>query len=71
MFFSTTAVVMAEVFKTVGCLVIIFCQEGFSFHSLLDHLNRVSKICEKFYKVGVNYHYNITWLVVGCVVLIG
>ena len=43
MFFSTTAVVMAEVFKTVGCLVIIFGQEGCSFYGLLDHLNRVSR----------------------------
>jgi len=41
MFYSTTAVVMAEVFKTVGCLLIIFSQEGGSFRGLLDHLNRV------------------------------
>ena len=41
MFYSTTAVVMAEVFKTTGCLLIISCQEG-GFYGLLHHLNRVS-----------------------------
>ena len=40
MFYSTTAVVMAEIFKTTGCLIIITCQEG-GVHGLLHHLNRV------------------------------
>ena len=40
MFYSTTAVVMAEVFKTTGCLVIISFQEG-GFYGLVHHLNRV------------------------------
>jgi len=40
MFYSTTAVVMAEVFKTTGCLVIISFQEG-GFYGLMRHLNWV------------------------------
>jgi len=40
MFYSTTAVVMAEIFKTFGCLLIISVQER-GFHGLLHHLNRV------------------------------
>jgi len=38
LFLSTTAVVAAEFFKTVGCLVIIFCQEG-NLRRFLQHLN--------------------------------
>ena len=40
MFYSTTAVVMAEIFKTTGCLLIILWQEG-SMRGLLHHLDRV------------------------------
>ena len=40
MFYFTTAVVMAEVFKTTSCLVIILFQEG-SWYGLLHHLDRV------------------------------
>jgi len=40
MFYSTTAVVMAEVFKTTGCIVIITGEQG-GFYGLLHHLNRV------------------------------
>jgi UDP-galactose transporter len=39
MFFATTAVVSAEVFKTVGCLFIIWWQEG-SLSALVHHLNQ-------------------------------
>jgi len=40
MFYSTTAVVMAEICKTTGCLIIIFFEEG-GCRGLLRHLNQV------------------------------
>jgi UDP-sugar transporter A1/2/3 len=39
LFFSTTAVVVAELLKTIGCLLIILWQEG-SFRQCLQHLNQ-------------------------------
>jgi len=54
MFYSTTAVVMAEVFKTTGCLLIISCQEG-GFSGLMHHLNRVKlNKCHIYIHFAVN-----------------
>jgi len=43
MFYSSTAVVAAELLKTIGCLFIILLEEG-SIRGLWNHLNQVCLI---------------------------